>query len=153
MTLQSPTATLIPLFFSSEHTGCGYPGLLDRKDKIETLASNSCQSHDMKSSSASVKVRKERRIQPGMMSYSKVVSGDKEVIDERCRDVPSVNANQIYIAEANNRGSHVKNNKDQDKSHYHRNRRSPLRKNRSDRCRRSVSEHSTSCVDGKNPIH
>ena len=31
MTLQSPTATLIPLFSSSELTGCGYPGLLDRK--------------------------------------------------------------------------------------------------------------------------
>ena len=30
MTLQSPTATLIPLFSSSELTGCGYPGLLDR---------------------------------------------------------------------------------------------------------------------------
>ena len=32
MTLQSPTATLIPLFSSSELTGCGYPGLLDRKN-------------------------------------------------------------------------------------------------------------------------
>ena len=31
MTLQSPTATLIPLFSSSELTGCGYLGLLDRK--------------------------------------------------------------------------------------------------------------------------
>ena len=31
VTLQSPTATLIPLFSSSELTGCGYPGLLDRK--------------------------------------------------------------------------------------------------------------------------
>ena len=29
VTLQSPTATLIPLFSSSELTGCGYPGLLD----------------------------------------------------------------------------------------------------------------------------
>ena len=29
---QSPTATLIPLFSSSELTGCGYPGLLDRKN-------------------------------------------------------------------------------------------------------------------------
>ena len=32
MTLQSPTATLMPLFSSSELTGCGYPGLLDRKN-------------------------------------------------------------------------------------------------------------------------
>ena len=32
MTLQSPTPTLIPLFSSSELTGCGYPGLLDRKN-------------------------------------------------------------------------------------------------------------------------
>ena len=32
MTLQSPTATLIPLFSSLELTGCGYPGLLDRKN-------------------------------------------------------------------------------------------------------------------------
>ena len=32
VTLQSPTATLIPLFSSSELTGCGYPGLLDRKN-------------------------------------------------------------------------------------------------------------------------
>ena len=31
MTLQSPTATLIPLFSGSELTRCGYPGLLDRK--------------------------------------------------------------------------------------------------------------------------
>ena len=31
VTLQSPTATLILLFSSSEHTGCGYPGLFDRK--------------------------------------------------------------------------------------------------------------------------
>ena len=31
MTLQSPTATLIPLFSSSDQTGCGYPGLLHRK--------------------------------------------------------------------------------------------------------------------------
>ena len=29
---QSPIATLIPLFSSSELTGCGYPGLLDRKN-------------------------------------------------------------------------------------------------------------------------
>ena len=34
MTLQSPTATLIPLFSSSELTGCGYPGLLDRKNRL-----------------------------------------------------------------------------------------------------------------------
>ena len=33
MTLQSPTATLIPLFSSSELAGCGYPGLLDRKNR------------------------------------------------------------------------------------------------------------------------
>ena len=32
MTLQSPTATLIPLISSSDLTGCGYPGLLDRKN-------------------------------------------------------------------------------------------------------------------------
>ena len=32
VTLQSLTATLIPLFSSSELTGCGYPGLLDRKN-------------------------------------------------------------------------------------------------------------------------
>ena len=31
MTLQSPTATLIPLFSSSELTGCGYPDQLDQK--------------------------------------------------------------------------------------------------------------------------
>ena len=35
MTLQSPTATLIPLFCSSELTGCGYPGLLDRKNRSD----------------------------------------------------------------------------------------------------------------------
>ena len=27
--------TLIPLFSSSEHTGCGYPGLLDRKNRSD----------------------------------------------------------------------------------------------------------------------
>ena len=32
MTLQSPTATLMPLFPSSELTGCRYPGLLDWKN-------------------------------------------------------------------------------------------------------------------------
>ena len=35
MTLQSPTATLKPLFSSSELTGCGYPGLLDRKNRSD----------------------------------------------------------------------------------------------------------------------
>ena len=35
MTLQSSTATLIPLFSSSELTGCGYPGLLDRKNRSD----------------------------------------------------------------------------------------------------------------------
>ena len=35
MTLQSPTATLIPLYSSSELTGCGYPGLLDRKNRSD----------------------------------------------------------------------------------------------------------------------
>ena len=35
VTLQSPTASLIPLFFSSELTGCGYPGLLDRKNRSD----------------------------------------------------------------------------------------------------------------------
>ena len=30
--LQSPTTTLIPLFSTSELTGCGYPGLLDREN-------------------------------------------------------------------------------------------------------------------------
>ena len=35
MTLQSPTATLIPLFSSSELTGFGYPGLLDRKNRSD----------------------------------------------------------------------------------------------------------------------
>ena len=35
MTLQSPTATLIPLFSSSELTGCGHPGLLDRKNRSD----------------------------------------------------------------------------------------------------------------------
>ena len=35
VTLQSPTATLIPLFSSSELTGCGYPGLLDRKNRSD----------------------------------------------------------------------------------------------------------------------
>ena len=32
---QSPTATLIPLFSSSELTGCGYPGLLDQKNRSD----------------------------------------------------------------------------------------------------------------------
>ena len=32
VTLQSPTDTMIPLFSSSELTGCGYPGLLDRNN-------------------------------------------------------------------------------------------------------------------------
>ena len=31
----SPIATPIPLFFSSELTGCGYPGLLDRKNRSD----------------------------------------------------------------------------------------------------------------------
>ena len=31
-TITDPAATLIPLFSSSELTGCGYPGLLDRKN-------------------------------------------------------------------------------------------------------------------------
>ena len=35
VTLQSPTAALIPLFSSSELTGCGYPGLLDRKNRSD----------------------------------------------------------------------------------------------------------------------
>ena len=35
MTLQSPTATLTPLISSSELTGCGYPGLLDRKNRSD----------------------------------------------------------------------------------------------------------------------
>ena len=35
MTLQSPTATLIPLFSSSELTGRGYAGLLDRKNRSD----------------------------------------------------------------------------------------------------------------------
>ena len=35
MTLQSPSATLIPLFSSSELTGRGYPGLLDRKNRSD----------------------------------------------------------------------------------------------------------------------
>ena len=35
MTLQSPAATLIPLFSSSELTGCVYPGLLDRKNRSD----------------------------------------------------------------------------------------------------------------------
>ena len=35
VTLQSLTATLIPLFSSSELTGCGYPGLLDRKNRLD----------------------------------------------------------------------------------------------------------------------
>ena len=35
VTLQSPTVTLIPLFSSSELTGCGYPGLLDRKNRSD----------------------------------------------------------------------------------------------------------------------
>ena len=34
-TLQSPTATLIPLFSSSGLTGCGCPGLLDRKNRSD----------------------------------------------------------------------------------------------------------------------
>ena len=33
--IESPTATLIPLFSSSELTGCGYPGLLDRKNRSD----------------------------------------------------------------------------------------------------------------------
>ena len=35
VTLQSSTATLIPLFSSSELIGCGYPGLLDRKNRSD----------------------------------------------------------------------------------------------------------------------
>ena len=35
VTLQSPTATLIPLFSSSELSGCEYPGLLDRKNRSD----------------------------------------------------------------------------------------------------------------------
>ena len=35
VTLQSPTATLIPLFSSSELTGSGYPGLLDQKNRSD----------------------------------------------------------------------------------------------------------------------
>ena len=35
VTLQSPTPTLIPLFSSSEFTGCGYTGLLDRKNRSD----------------------------------------------------------------------------------------------------------------------
>ena len=35
MTLQSPTATVIPLMSSSELTGCRYPGLLDRKNRSD----------------------------------------------------------------------------------------------------------------------
>ena len=35
VTLQSPTATLVPLFSSSELTGCRYPGLLDRKNRSD----------------------------------------------------------------------------------------------------------------------
>ena len=38
MTLQSPNATLIPLFSSSELTGCGYPALLDREKIVRTCA-------------------------------------------------------------------------------------------------------------------
>ena len=34
-TVKSPTATLIPLFCSTEYTGCGYPGLLDRKNRSD----------------------------------------------------------------------------------------------------------------------
>ena len=41
MTHQSPTATLIPLFSSSEHTGCGYPGLLDWKIVLTCAAGGS----------------------------------------------------------------------------------------------------------------
>ena len=40
VTLQSPTASLIPLFSSSELTGCGYPGLLDRKNRSDRWESN-----------------------------------------------------------------------------------------------------------------
>ena len=35
VTLQSPTATLILLFSSSEPTGYGYPGVLDRKNRSD----------------------------------------------------------------------------------------------------------------------
>ena len=35
VTLQSPTATLVPLFSSSGLTGCGYPCLLDRKNRSD----------------------------------------------------------------------------------------------------------------------
>ena len=35
VTLQSPTASLIPLFYSSELNECGYPGLLDRKNRSD----------------------------------------------------------------------------------------------------------------------
>ena len=36
MTLLSPTVTLKPLFSSSELTGCGYPGLLDRENRSDS---------------------------------------------------------------------------------------------------------------------
>ena len=39
VTLQSPTATLIPLFSRSELTWCGYPGLLDRKNRSDMCPS------------------------------------------------------------------------------------------------------------------
>ena len=45
VTLQSLTATLIPLFSSSELTGCRYPGLLDRKN-LRTCAPRGSQTLD-----------------------------------------------------------------------------------------------------------
>ena len=44
------TATLIPLFSSSELTGCGYPGLLDRKNR-----SDMCPRWESKASTLSTK--------------------------------------------------------------------------------------------------
>ena len=39
--VQSPTATLIPPFSSSGHTGCVHPGLLDWKNRSECVADGS----------------------------------------------------------------------------------------------------------------
>ena len=46
MTLQSPTATLIPLFSSSELTGCGYSGLHYDVNSKDFFTLDNERSHD-----------------------------------------------------------------------------------------------------------
>ena len=52
MTLQSPTATLIPLFSRSEVTDCGYPGLLDQKNHLDVVPGGSRTLHFLRARGA-----------------------------------------------------------------------------------------------------